>query len=100
MVSGATGNQKYQQYIAAENTPIAITKDWKDTTTLKSIFLDLKSQHISVFVTEAVRRAVRNHNELYPDKIKIEQEIVRVKPQPQFIASPYIPRTSKVNNIG
>ena len=100
MVTEATGKQKYQQQIAAENTKLAITKDWKDTTTLKAIFLDLNSQHISVFVTEAVRRAVRSHNELYSNKIEIEQEIVRIKPQPQFIAAPYIPRTSKIHNIG
>lgn len=100
MVTESTGKQKYQQYIASPDTKLAITDKWNGLTTLKANFLELKSQHISVFITEAVRRAVRNHNELYPDKIKIEQEIVRIKPQPQFIAAAYIPRTTTVNKIG
>ncbi len=100
MVAEATGKQKYQHSIASPKTMLAITKNWTEDTVLKAIFLELKSQHVSVFVTEAVRRAVKNHNEIYPDKIKIEQEIVRIKPQAQFISPQYIPRTSKINRIG
>ncbi len=100
MVAEKIGKQKYQQSIASPNTQLAITKDWNDETVLKSVFLELKSQHISMFVTETVRRAIKNHNEIYKVNIKLEQEIVREKPQCQFVSVEYIPKTSKINNIG
>ena len=99
MIAEATGKQLFQLSLASPDTMLAITKDWTEDTVLKASWRELDSQHISSHITDIVHRAVSNRNKLYPDKIKIEQEIVREKPQPQFMAIDYIPITSRVNKL-
>ena len=100
MITGLADKQLCQLSIAAPDTTLAVTENWNGDTVLKVSWRDLKSQHISSLITDLVRSAVDKRNGIYPDKIKIEQEIVREKPQAQFISPAYIPRTSKVNSIG
>jgi len=93
MVTKRIGKHKFQTSIAAPNTKIAITERWRGPTILKTIYLDIPDQNTAMFITEGMRRTIRENN------LKLEQEIVREKPQPQFIKPEYIPKTSRVNNI-
>lgn len=88
------GKQRYNQSIAAPDTVVAITEDWTGPTILKTTYLDLKDQHVAMFVVEGMRSALREHN-----KLKLEKEIVREKPQPQFIDATYIPKTTTMGNF-
>ena len=100
MVLDKIGVFKYEQLIAAPNTAIAITEDWVSNTILKSVFLEVKSQNDAMYIKQEVCRAVKNHSEIYAKAIKIEQEIVREKPQAQSISLEYIPKTSQIKTIG
>lgn len=93
MVTKRVGKQKFHASISAPNTKIAITEKWHGPTILRTIFLDLKDQQVAIFITEGMRRTIRENN------LKLEQEIVREKPQEQFINIEYIPRTSRVIKI-
>lgn len=87
------GYYKYQTSIAAPETKIAITERWRGPTVLKTIFLDLKDQHVAIFITEGMRRTIRENN------LKLEKETVSEKPQPQFISIQYIPKTTKLGKF-
>lgn len=94
MVTKKVGKQKFQTSIAAPNTKMAITERWVGPTILKTIFLDLKDQQVAIFITEGMRRTIRENN------LKLEQEIVREKPQPQSISVRSIPISTKIQRIG
>lgn len=93
MVTKRIGKHKFQTSIAAPNTKIAITERWRGPTILKTIYLDIPDQNTAMFITEGMRRTIRENN------LKLEQEIVREKPQPQFIQAAYIPKTTKMGKF-
>lgn len=83
LVNQQAGAQKFRQWIAKPGSDIAITEDWHGPTTLKTTFLEL-DQDIALLICEQMKRAASIHSDVH-GKINIEQEIVREKPQPQFV---------------
>lgn len=71
---------KFRQYIAGENTDLAITEEWSGPTILKLMFLEL-DRNTAVFIRNRINEIV----DLAQENIRIEQETVRGKPQPQII---------------
>ncbi len=93
MVTKRIGKQKFHTSIAAPNTKIAITEKWNGPTILKTIYVDIPDQNTAMFITEGMRRTIRENN------LNLEQEVVREKPQPQFISVQYIPKTTKMGKF-
>jgi hypothetical protein len=93
MVTDKVGKQRFQFFIAAPDLKLAITDKWKGPTVLKTHFLDLKDQHISIFITEGMRKTIRKNN------LILEKEVVREKPQPQRIEASYF-KHSKIFKVG
>lgn len=93
MVTKRIGKQRFHTSIAAPNTKIAITERWTGPTILKTSFVELKDQHVAIFITEGMRRTIKENN------LILENEIVREKPQPQFISVEYIPKTTTMGKF-
>lgn len=90
---------KLQLLVASPGTTIAITKEWLGPTVLKLNFLDVPDQNTAWFIVEKTRSLIRTHNEVRQGAIKIENEVVREKPQPQSLSITFIPRQSRVGGI-
>lgn len=84
----------YNQWVAAPDSVIAITEDWTGPTILKTNYRDIPDQNTAWHITETMRRFLREYN-----KLKLESEIVREKPQPQFISPNFIPRTTTMGKF-
>lgn len=93
MITRRIGQQNGQFFLAAPNTTLAITDKWVGPTILKSNYLDLADQHVAIFVTEGMRRTIRENG------YTMEKEVVREKPQPQRIDVSFI-KQSKMFNMG
>ena len=76
---------KFRQQIGSPDTKLVITKDWEGETVLKTAFLDIPNQNTAVFVCDVVKKATLKHKEVHDCTLNIINEIVRDKPQPQFI---------------
>jgi hypothetical protein len=100
LVTDAIGRQKFDQQIAAPGTSMAITMHWVGPTVLKTIYLNLESQEMSVFITGLMKSTIGRYNKEYNAELKIAKELVREKPQEQRIDASLILSTTKLNSIG
>ena len=87
------GTFKFHTEIAGENTDLAITKEWKNPTILKIVFLEIDQEKM-MFVQQGTRQTIKKNG------YKLEQEILREKPQAQTITIEQIPSTLIMNRIG
>lgn len=85
IVKDNIGKQKFCQFIGAPDTLMAITPEWTGPTVLKTTFLELKGNDTAQYICEKMKLAVKVHNESNRKSAKILKEIIREKPQPQFI---------------
>lgn len=77
---------KFKQFIGSPDTKLAITKDWSERTVLKTSFLEIPDQNTSVFICDIIKKILSSYKEVHPTSaLNIVNEIVREKPQPQFI---------------
>ena len=85
VIKDAIGDQKFRQYIGAQNTGLAITEGWTGPTVLRTTFLELKDDGMAAFICDEMKRVAKVHNEVHKTSISITSETVRGKPQPQYI---------------
>lgn len=83
---------KFDQQIAAPNTKLAITVGWDGPTVLKLIFMEI-DQDKALFVRDTIRKMATDLSR------KIEQEVIREKPQHQTLDVALIPKTAVLLNI-
>lgn len=93
MVKKSIKDFKYHTEIAGQNTELAITKEWKNPTILKIVFLEI-DQDKMMFIQHGMRETIKKNG------YKMEQEILREKPQPQTINIEFIPKSTTMLNIG
>ncbi|MBL4709753.1 MAG: hypothetical protein JKY48_15070 [Flavobacteriales bacterium] len=87
LVEDRAGNTKFNQYIGAPNTSMAITELWQDDTYLKTTFLELQGQATAMFICKKMREAIKNYKAVHGIVLEIKDESIKEKPQPQFIGN-------------
>ena len=87
IVIDKVGYQKFRQQIGAPGTSLAITPEWISDTVLKTTFLELPDNNIAQFICDAMKRAMKTHNEVHRASLRVANEVIRDKPQPQFIGN-------------
>lgn len=88
LVNDGIGYTKFRLQIGSPDTKLAITKDWKGATVLKTIFLNIEDQNKAQAILEAIKTLLHNYNKLGDfdrSTIKIESAFIRGKPQPQTV---------------
>lgn len=85
VVADKLGNQKFRQYIARPKSILAITPEWVGPTILKTTFLELKDDAMAQFICAQAKETLKIYNDVHKAKLKITKEVVRGKPQPQYI---------------
>jgi hypothetical protein len=81
------GAVKFKQHIGSLETTLAITDLYIGETTLKIIFLDVKNQNDAQFICDKIKKLTNLHSETYHAALSIEQQLIRGKPQPQYIGT-------------
>ena len=80
--------------IAAPDTIIAVTDKWVGPTVLKLTVVDIPHQNTAIFIRDYIRQSSQGN------KLKIDHESIREKPQPQTIAMDHLPSSFKLFNVG
>ena len=79
------GNFKLKLLIGGEETPLAITKDYRGKTVLKMSFLNIKNHNIAVHICDEIKRTLSIHVETYRTRLNLASLEIMEKPQPQYI---------------
>lgn len=85
LVCEKAGNHKFRKYLASPETTIDITEDWIGETALKTVFLAIPGQDIAQFICCQMKEVVEIHNKVHEASVKVATEVIKGKPQPQFI---------------
>lgn len=85
LVNQRFGEVKFRQQIGSPDTRLAITEDYIGPTMLKTMFLELADQDMALYVSKTMEVARQNHNEHNNGRVEQIDEVIREKPQPQFI---------------
>lgn len=76
---------KFRQGIGSRETNLHITEGWTGKTALKTSFLEILGDEAAKAVANKVQLVVDTHNTVHHANVKILSEVIREKPQPQFI---------------
>lgn len=88
LVDAQADGIKFNQFIGTEETILAITDDWTGSTVLKTSFLDILDQNTAQFICKTIKDVIGLHENIHKDSVlKVMKEIIRDKPQPQFIGT-------------
>ena len=74
---------KFRQFVGSPDTSLAITEDYTGETVLKTHFLEIPDQNTAMFICEELKGALSAHNQVNGADVKVMNEVVREKPQPQ-----------------
>jgi len=75
---------KFKHSVGAPNTTLAITSEWIGPTVLKTTFLEV-NQNLAMFICDVMKKTISSHEEVHKTLLQVHSEVVREKPQPQFI---------------
>ena len=78
---------KYRQYIGSAETSIAITDQYTGDTVLKMNFLEVPGNEASLFIVSKTEEVIANHNDAHDENCALIDQVIRGKPQPQFIGA-------------
>lgn len=87
VVQQKIGKIKFRQYVGAPDTTLAITPDYQGETVLKTIFLEIPNNDAALHICQLMELSRQFFNTDHGTEIRIINEIVREKPQPQFIGN-------------
>lgn len=79
------GELKFRAGIGVRGTQLAITPEYVGKTSLQVTFLELKGDEMARAVVERIKVVVQNYAAVRNVPLEIHKEVIRDKPQPQFI---------------